>query len=88
MEFLNCNAHFLLGLSSSCETVLKEVAKRVIWEKGHGVGRDAQPNFGRFRSSGESASTRYVRIACDVFELRGYQKNGCKQQWDTFCNKI
>ena len=87
LQFLYCNAHFLLGLSNICENVLKEIEKTLVQETGHGLGRDAFSKFARFNSSGESVGARYVRTACDVLGPRGDQKNGCKQQWDAFCQE-
>ena len=86
LEFLFCNAHFLLGLSNNCESVLKEFEKEIIDERGHGLGRDNCGKFSRFHG-GESASARFIRTACDVLGPRGDQKNGCKQQWDAFCSE-
>ena len=71
IEFLHCNAHFFLGLSSSCETILKEM------EKGKVLGRDKLPVFKTW-SSAESASVRYIRTGCDVLGPRGDEKSGWK----------
>lgn len=80
MEFLHCNAHFLLGLSSESEKVLKQ------WSKGEKLGRDTSGKFGRFSSSTESAAARYIRTACDILGPRGDEKNGCRDAWDAFCS--
>lgn len=55
LEFLHCNAHFLLGLSMGAEKALK----RVVDEEGlkGKIGRDTLPAFNRFRS-GDSAASR------------------------------
>ena len=87
LQFLYCNAHFLLGLSNICEKVLGGIEKTLVEKNGHGLGRDAFSKFARFNSSGESVGARYIRTACDVLGPRGDQKNGCKQQWDAFCQE-
>ena len=78
----------MLGLSSSCDKVLKECQKEITQEKGHGLGRDAIGKFVMFRSSGESAASRYVRTACDVLGPRGDEKNGCRIQWEAYCSEV
>ena len=87
LHFLFCNAHFLLGLSNTCESVLKMCEKELVKDMGHGLGRDASAKFSRFNSSGESSGARYIRTGCDVLGPRGDQKNGCKAQWDAFCSE-
>ena len=73
LQFVYCNAHFLLGLSNSCEGVLKEIEKEIVKELGEGLGRDAEAKFARFSSSGESVAARYIRTACDVLGSRGQE---------------
>ena len=53
LHFLHCNAHFLLGMSHSCDTALKMKEK----ELGVKLGRDALPKFQRFSPS-ETATSR------------------------------
>lgn len=81
VEFLHCNAHFLLGLSSATEKILK------LWEKSQEqkIGRDKVDKFKRFTSS-ESSGSRYIRTACDILGPRGDEKNGCKDSWEAFCD--
>ena len=83
MEFLHCNAHFLLGLSSACEKVIKTYQK----DKGKDFqfGRDKEPKFLRFHSA-ENPASRYIRLACDILGPRGDEKSGCKDSWDAFCS--
>ena len=87
IQFLNCNAHFLLGLSTSCESKLKVLEKEIENEVGHRLGRDSSSKFAHFKSNSESATARYIRTACDVLGPRGDQKNGCKESWDAFCSE-
>lgn len=82
MDFLHCNAHFLLGLSAACDHVIKAYQK----DKDIKVGRDKHDQFKRFQFSGENAASRYIRTACDILGPRGDEKSGCKDSWVTFCN--
>jgi hypothetical protein len=81
LNFLHCNAHFLLGLSNSCEKVLKRLEK----DGDEKLGRDNNPAFKRFANSGEGSASRYIRTACDVLGPRGDEKSGCRDAWEAFC---
>ena len=83
-HFLYCNAHYLLGLSRASETVLKTEEKTITAETG-GLGRDALPKFNHFKSACETATSRVIRTACDIFGPRGDEKNGCRAEWQGFC---
>jgi hypothetical protein len=87
LHFLYCNAHFLLGLSSSCEGVLKKFEETLANELGHPLGRNAQAKFSRFSRGSESCVARYIRTACDSFGPRGDEKNGCRKEWVAFCTE-
>ena len=78
MHFLFCNAHFLLGLSNECEKALKAFESTLVAELGHGLGRDEESKFSRFKSSTESAGARNVRTTCDVLGPRGDEKMAVK----------
>lgn len=80
LEFLHCNAHFLLGMSSGADSVLKEVESA----KKERLGRDKLPVFQRFRAATECATSHYVRTACDTIGPRGDEKSGCRDQWEAY----
>ena len=79
LHFLYCNAHFLLGLSNICEQKLKSAEESL----GHPLGRDGNARFHRQ----ESSVARFIRTGCDVLGPRGDEKNGCKVQWESFCEE-
>ncbi|KAG1670842.1 hypothetical protein GQR58_016643 [Nymphon striatum] len=74
LHFLYCNAHFLLGLSTECEKALHEIEANLVKDIGHKLGRDGSAKFGRFSSSSESCTARFVRTGCDVLGPRGDEK--------------
>lgn len=74
IEFLGCNAHFLLGLSSKTNTAFKEIQAERQEER---IGRDSHPQFKKYATS-EAAAVRYIRMACEVLGPRGDEKNGCR----------
>ena len=53
MEFLHCNAHFLLVLSTASEKVLKD------WCKDEMFGRDKADKFRKFSNASESPAARH-----------------------------
>ena len=82
IEFLECNAHFLLGLSVKTNAACKDIQL----ERGENrIGRDRQPRFQKFTTS-EAAVVRYIRMACEVLGPRGGEKNGCRDGWIAFCS--
>ncbi|XP_070191321.1 uncharacterized protein [Littorina saxatilis] len=83
IHFLYCNAHYLLGLSRACETAFKEVERDL---SAVGLGRDGLAKFSGFKSSAENASSRLIRLTCDVLGPRGDEKNGCRLEWQGFCD--
>ena len=83
LTYLYCNAHFLLGLSHKCESVLLEFEKKLEAELGRPLGRNNSTKFKNWHSS-ESHSARYVRTASDVLGPRGDQKNGCQGYWHAY----
>ena len=89
---LYCNAHYLFGLSRASEAVLKTEEKSMTAATGGrmtaatgGLGRDALPKFNHFKSACETATSRVIRTASDIFRPRGDEKNGCRAEWQGFC---
>ena len=82
IEFLYCNAHFLLGLSNNTNNTLQSIQQ----DRGElRIGRDEQPIFHRFTRS-EAAAVRYICKACEVLGPRGDEKSGCRDAWLAFCS--
>lgn len=88
MQFLYCNAHFLLGLSTQCEKDLKAIEITITTELGHALGQNTDAKFAHFNCSSESSAARYIRTGCDSFDTRGDEKNGCRHQWLAYCSEV
>ena len=73
LNFLHCNAHFLLGLSSECEKSLVSFESSLIESTTEKLGRDQSKKFSDFRESG-SATNRIIRAICNLLGPRGDQK--------------
>ncbi|KAL8580974.1 hypothetical protein ACOMHN_017540 [Nucella lapillus] len=83
LHFLKCNAHFLLGLSRSCETSLKTLEEEMTEQLGRKLGRDTHQKFQRFRGN-ERATARVIGLASSLLGPRGDEKNGCGAEWLAF----
>lgn len=83
MHFLKCNAHFLLGLSKSCESSLKIIEEELIKQLDRKLGRDTLLKFKHFRNN-EPATSRVIRLASSLMGPRGDEKNGCRAEWLSF----
>lgn len=55
LDFLHCNAHFLLGLGTDCKKVLANEEK----ESGERLGRDGLPGFHGYYKASECSAFRY-----------------------------
>lgn len=82
VEFLYCNAHFLLGLSSAANTCFKATQMEFQQER---TGRDQHQQFSKF-STPEAAAVRYIRMVCEVLGPRGDEKSGCRDSWIAYCS--
>ncbi|RUS91839.1 hypothetical protein EGW08_000410 [Elysia chlorotica] len=67
IEFLHCNAHFLVAMADATEKGLKYQESAIV-EK---LGRDKNSAFHRFSSCNETAVCKIIRTASDVFGPRG-----------------
>ncbi|XP_041105202.1 uncharacterized protein LOC121315200 [Polyodon spathula] len=85
LHFLGCNAHYLLGLSHAAEKETLSFENEILAVTGEKLGRDKNLKFTNFLNFSESASARYIRMACDVLNPRGEEKFGCRKEWLAFC---
>ena len=85
LHFLHCNAHFLLGMSRSCDIALG-MKEKELTETGTNLGRDKFPKFQRFRKQ-ETATARVIRLTSAITGPRGDEKNGCRAEWLAFCDQ-
>ena len=82
IEFLCCNAHFLLGLSSKTNSACKSIQA----ERGELLlSRDLEQEFRSLKTT-EAAVVRYIRMACEVFCPRGDETNSCQNCWVAYCS--
>jgi hypothetical protein len=87
VQFLYCNAHFLLGLSNKCETKLKDIEKELEESVGHKLGRNQLNKFQSFKGS-ETSTARVIRTGSDCLGPRGDEKSGCRGDWEAYCHEM
>ena len=63
---------------------MSEAEEIYVRDSGERLGRDKDPQFSNFQKE-KSATVRLIRMACEILGPRGDQKNGCREQWKTFC---
>ena len=78
IQFLYCNVHFLLGLSSTSDKTLKGVQAEL---KEDQIGRDLNPLF-----QTKAAAVCYILMACEALGPKGDEKNGCQDAWLAYCS--
>ncbi|KAJ3608689.1 hypothetical protein NHX12_023220 [Muraenolepis orangiensis] len=85
LEFLHHNAHFLVNVHDTIEQELMRVERELIASGGRKLGRDQNPKFERFVAFEESATSRYIHMACDVLSPKRYSRNSYRSHWLAFC---
>ncbi|XP_046874488.1 uncharacterized protein LOC124466730 isoform X1 [Hypomesus transpacificus] len=87
LHFLHYNAHFLVDLHDAIEKELMSFENRITRSTGEKLGRDRNAKFKRFVSFSESATSRYVHMACDVLSPRAPVKQNYRRHWIAFCEE-
>ena len=87
IQFLYCNAHFLISLADETEKAVKFQEAGIENESGRKLGRDAQPAFKTWSSS-ETSAFRLLRTAADALGPRRDEKNACREEWLAYCDRF
>ncbi|XP_030003733.1 uncharacterized protein LOC115428702 [Sphaeramia orbicularis] len=85
--FLNCNANFLVDLHDAVEQQIMCFEKEIIQSRGERLGRDKMPKFSNFVNFTESATSRYIHMACDILSPRTPDKKNHRKHWVAFCEE-
>lgn len=86
-EFLHNNAHFLVDVHTAVEQELIRVESEMAESSGKKLGRDKNPKFERFVAFSESATSRYVHMACDVLSPEDSTQDSYRKHWVAFCEE-
>ncbi|XP_061597268.1 uncharacterized protein LOC133460617 [Cololabis saira] len=85
--FLNAIAGFLVEVGEAVEQQLRAVEDEIVRATGERLGRDKLPEFQGFVSMAESATARYVHMACDMLSPRSATTNSYRRHWLAFCEE-
>jgi len=86
-EFLHHNAHFLVSVHDAIEQELMRVEGEITKSRGEKLGRDKNPKFERFVDFSESATSRYVHMACDLLSPEQAEPDNHRKHWVEFCEE-
>lgn len=85
--FLNYNANFLVDLHDAVEQQIMSFEKEIILSTGEKLGRDKLPKFKNFVNLAESATSRYIHMACDVLNTSTPGMQNYRKHWVAFCEE-
>ncbi|XP_041868481.1 uncharacterized protein LOC121657157 [Melanotaenia boesemani] len=85
--FLNYNANFLVDVHDAVEQHIMSFEKEIILSRGEKLGRDKLPKFKNFVNLQESATSRYIHMACDILSPRTPDKQNYRKHWVAFCEE-
>lgn len=86
VEFLNCNAHFLVDIHDAVEQQLMSFEEEIVQSTGKKLGRDALPKFKSFVNFSESATSRYIHMVSNILSSRNAVSN-YRKHWVAFCKE-
>lgn len=85
--FLNYNANFLVDVHDAVEQHIMSFEKEIILSRGEKLGRDKLHKFKNFVNLQESATSRYIHMACDILSPRTSDKQNYRKHWVAFCEE-
>ncbi|XP_026156913.1 uncharacterized protein LOC113126966 [Mastacembelus armatus] len=85
--FLNYNANFLVDVHDAVEQHIMSFEKDIILSAGEKLGRDKLPKFRNFVNLSESATSRYIHMACDILSPRTPDTQNYRRHWVAFCEE-
>lgn len=87
VTFLSYNANFLVGVHDAVEQQIMNFEKDIILSAGEKLGRDKLPRFRSFVNMSESATSRYIHMACDILSPRTPDTQNYRKHWVAFCEE-
>ncbi|TNN68936.1 hypothetical protein EYF80_020797 [Liparis tanakae] len=86
--FLHRNANFLVEMHDAVERQIVSFEKEIVLSTGEELGRDKLPKFRDFVNLSESATSRYIHMACDVVSPAGAPAaQDYRKHWVAFCEE-
>lgn len=87
VHFLNSNASFLVDVHNAIEQQILNFEKEIILSKDEKLGRDKLPQFLNFVNLSESATSRYIHMACDILHPQTSGPYNFGKHWVAFCEE-
>ncbi|XP_070702597.1 uncharacterized protein [Pempheris klunzingeri] len=87
MVFLNYNANFLVDMHNTVEQQIAGFEKEIIMSTEEKLGRDKLPKFSNFVNMPESATSRYIHMACNILAPRTPGTQNYRKHWVAFCDE-
>ncbi|TKS88728.1 hypothetical protein D9C73_022841 [Collichthys lucidus] len=85
--FLNYNANFLVDIHDTIEQQIMSFEKEIVLSTEQKLGRDNLPKFRNFVNLSESATSRYIHMACDILSSRTPGSHNYRKHWVEFCEE-
>lgn len=85
--FLNYNANFLVDIHDTIEQQIMSFEKEIVLSTEQKLGRDNLPKFSNFVNLSESATSRYIHMACDILSSRTPGSHNYRKHWVAFCEE-
>ncbi|XP_041811624.1 uncharacterized protein LOC121619794 [Chelmon rostratus] len=85
--FLNYNANFLVDMHDAIEQQIMTFEKEITVSTGEKLGRDKLPKFANFVNLSESATSRYIHMACDILSPCSSGSQNYRKHWVAFCEE-
>ncbi|XP_034016646.1 uncharacterized protein LOC117501795 [Thalassophryne amazonica] len=85
--FLHSNAHFLVDIHNAVEQQIMSFEQEITQSTGEKLGRDKNPDFKKFVNFSESATSRYIHMACDLLSPRTPDRPNFRKHWVAFCEE-
>lgn len=87
VEFIHHNANFIAEVHKVVEEQILTLENEVIQTSGSKLGRDKLPKFHSFVNFTESATSRYIHMACALLSPRFLHNRTFLKHWLAFCNE-
>ncbi|XP_056154817.1 uncharacterized protein LOC130129047 [Lampris incognitus] len=87
LDFLHYNAYFFVDMYNAIEQQLISLEGELIKFTGEPLGRDKIPKFKSFVNFSESATSRYIHMACDILNPKASAKQNYRKHWVAFCEE-
>lgn len=88
VQFLNYNAHFLVAMHNAVEQHIMNFEREIILSAGEKLGRDKLLKFPNFLNLNESATSRYIHMACDILSSHTPNRKSYRKHWVAFCKEM